>query len=45
MPLTSSEPPLALRDQAQFWIYRVSAYLLINLIDDPAWLALMFCQT
>jgi len=24
-------------------LYRVGAYLLINFIDDPAWLALMFC--
>ena len=28
---------------AQFWLYRIGAYLLINVIDDPAWLALMFC--
>jgi len=27
----------------QFWLYRIGAYLLINVIDDPAWLALMFC--
>ena len=28
---------------AQFWLYRIGAYLLINVIDDPAWLAMMFC--
>ena len=28
---------------AQFWFYRISSYLLLNLIDDPAWLALIFC--
>jgi hypothetical protein len=27
----------------QFWAYRLGAYLLLNVIDDPAWLALMFC--
>jgi len=27
----------------QVVLYRVGAYLLINFIDDPAWLALMFC--
>lgn len=47
MPLTSFDlvPPLSfdLRDRAEFWLYRIGAYLLINVIDDPAWLALMFC--
>jgi hypothetical protein len=32
-----------LKDRAEFWIYRIGGYLLINVIDDPAWLALMFC--
>ena len=27
----------------EFWFYRVGAYLLVNVLDDPAWLALMFC--
>ena len=27
----------------QFWLYRIGAYLLINVMDDPAWLALMLC--
>lgn len=26
-----------------FWLYRLDAYLLVNVIEDPAWLALMFC--
>lgn len=32
-----------IKDRLELWIYRISAYLLINVIDDPAWLALMFC--
>jgi len=47
MPLISLEatPDLGvgLKDRAEYWVYRVGAYLLINVIDDPAWLALMFC--
>jgi len=27
----------------QFWSYRVGAYLVANVLDDPAWLALLFC--
>lgn len=29
--------------QAEFCFYRIGGYLLINVLDDPAWLALMFC--
>jgi len=47
MPLISLEatPDLGvdLKDRVEYWVYRVGAYLLINVIDDPAWLALMFC--
>ena len=47
MPSTSfdlsSELPFDLKERAELWIYRIGAYLLINVIDDPAWLALMFC--
>ena len=47
MPSTSfepsCEPPFGPKDQAELWLYRIGAYLLINVIDDPAWLALMFC--
>jgi hypothetical protein len=28
----------------QFWIYRVGGYLVLNILDEPAWLALMFCR-
>jgi hypothetical protein len=27
----------------QFWVYRFSGYLLLNVIEDPVWLALVFC--
>ena len=30
-------------DQAEFWFYRIGGYLIQNVLDDPAWLALMFC--
>jgi hypothetical protein len=51
MPLTSYSPPLEvhfetpldLKARAEVWFYRIGTYLLINLMDDPAWLALMFC--
>jgi hypothetical protein len=47
MPSTLSEAatqaPLNQKDRAVLWLYRIGAYLLINVIDDPAWLALMFC--
>jgi hypothetical protein len=28
---------------AHFWIYRLGSYLLFNVVDDPALLALVFC--
>ena len=31
------------KDHLELWLYRIGSYLLINVIDDPAWLALMFC--
>jgi hypothetical protein len=47
MPLTLSEaPPLVVWGwlaQAEYWAYRVGGYLLINVVDDPAWLAMVFC--
>lgn len=43
MPSTSFELSPGLKDRAEFWLYRVGGYLLINVLDDPAWLALMFC--
>ena len=39
MSLTSPEFHASL----EFWFYRVGGYLLLNVLDDPAWLALMFC--
>lgn len=30
-------------DRIEFWCYRVGGFILLNVIDDPAWLALMFC--
>jgi hypothetical protein len=39
MSLTSPE----LQASLEFWFYRVRAYVLLNVLDDPAWLALMFC--
>ena len=38
-PRTWSEKSLL----AKFWTYRLAAYLLLNVVDDPAWLALVFC--
>jgi hypothetical protein len=26
-----------------YWLNRIASYLLINVMDDPAWLALIFC--
>lgn len=28
---------------AQYWAYRAGGFLLLNVLDDPAWLALIFC--
>lgn len=39
MSLTSPELPAAL----EFCDYRTGAYLMSNVLDDPAWLALLFC--
>ena len=39
MSLTSPE----LQASIEFWFYRVGTYLVANVLDDPAWLALMFC--
>jgi hypothetical protein len=35
--------PGGLALQLQFWLLRLSAYALLNLADDAALLALMFC--
>ncbi len=45
-----NDPPVMLRDvegswqeTPRFWCYRIGGFILLNLVDDPAWLALMFC--
>jgi hypothetical protein len=30
-------------EQARFWAYRLGAFVVLNVLDDPAWLALIFC--
>jgi hypothetical protein len=27
----------------EYWGYRIGHYVLLSFMDDPAWLALMFC--
>ena len=27
----------------ELWGYRISTYILLGAMDDPAWLAMMFC--
>ena len=43
MPLTWFEPPFAPAEVLEFWLYRGGGFVLLNIADDPAWLALMFC--
>jgi hypothetical protein len=31
------------RTQLQAWSYRVGVYVVFNLMDEPVWLAMMFC--
>jgi hypothetical protein len=28
---------------AEYWTYRLGGFVVLNVLDDPAWLALMFC--
>jgi hypothetical protein len=28
---------------AQYWAYRAGGFVVLNVLDDPAWLAMMFC--
>jgi hypothetical protein len=37
------DPQSAAIARLQFWFYRIGGYLLLNVMDEPAWLALMFC--
>jgi len=43
MQSTLFNPPGAAIGRLQFWFYRIGGYLLLNVMDEPAWLALMFC--
>lgn len=29
--------------RVEFWAYRFGAFVILNVLDDPAWLALIFC--
>jgi len=29
--------------QAEFWAYRLGGFVILNVLDDPAWLAMIFC--
>jgi hypothetical protein len=29
--------------RAEFWAYRFGVFVILNVLDDPAWLALIFC--
>jgi hypothetical protein len=42
MEFTSLISP-ELQGKLELWFYRVGGYLLLNVMDEPAWLALMFC--
>jgi hypothetical protein len=35
--------PDNLQTSLTLWFYRIGGYLVLNVLDDPAWLALMFC--
>jgi hypothetical protein len=43
MPLTLFDAASPVSETAVYWFYRVGSYLLTHVMDDPAWLALMFC--
>lgn len=44
MPLISLNPLWPERiATVKLWGHRVGIYAVLNLLDDPAWLALMFC--
>ncbi len=43
MPSTSFDRAPDPLFRVQLWLYRIGGYLLINFVDDPVWLALMFC--
>jgi len=43
MPSTLFSAPIWTSASLEYWTYRVGAYLLLNFVDDPAWLAFIFC--
>jgi hypothetical protein len=36
-------PLIDLLPLAEYWTYRFGGYVILNFLDDPAWLALIFC--
>jgi hypothetical protein len=34
---------MANSESLRYWAYRVMDWVALHLLDDPAWLALMFC--
>lgn len=43
MRLTLFDASSPMSESAVYWFYRVGNYLSTHVLDDPAWLALMFC--
>ncbi len=43
MPLTLFSATFASAELLELWFYRLGGFVLLNMVDDPAWLALMFC--
>lgn len=29
--------------RTQAWAYRIAGFLMLTVIDDPAWMAMLFC--
>jgi len=29
--------------QVELWAYRIGIFVVLNVVDDPAWLAMIFC--
>ena len=29
--------------KVQYWAYRAGGFVVMNVLDDPAWLAMIFC--
>ena len=43
MSLAPAVPAWTRRDRFDYWCYRIGGYVLLHLLDEPAWLALLFC--